>query len=103
MSSIAIKIRELEDRRIQWLGIRSRKLFHGTKISRKGGPGAPRGRTALRVGATGKGREEVILSILDTQYLSILYIIPKYREKEVRVRRGGEQSSETATGKTSPY
>ena len=52
--------------RIQWQGRRSGKLFHGTKILRKRGPGAPRPRTTGRAGAMGKGREGVILSILDT-------------------------------------
>ena len=76
---IATKIRELEDWRIQWMGIRSRKLLYDAKISTKRGPGAPRPRTVGRAGATGKGREGVILSILDTWKLRSCFMVPKYR------------------------
>ena len=38
-------------------------------------------RTSSRAGATGKGREGVILSILDTWKLRSCFMVPKYRKK----------------------
>ena len=52
------------------------KLFYGTKISKKRGPAAPGPRTTRRAGATGKGREGVILSILDTWILRLRVYTP---------------------------
>ena len=55
--------------------------------------------TTERPGATGKGREEVILSILDSWELRSCFMVPKYRKKGLRDSNLGENERAGATGK----
>ena len=47
--------------------------------------------TTERAGATGKGREGVILSILDTWKLRSCFMVPKYRKKRTEGFPAGKE------------